>query len=67
MCYEVWKLGKWGPEMYKYKGKYYKVVDYYAGKMLLKEYKKVLWFFVKKKQKGFWTSPRELKKMEWVW
>ena len=52
--------------MYKYKGKYYKVVDYYAGKTLLKEYKKVLWFFVDKKQKGFWVSQRELKKMKWA-
>ena len=53
--------------MYKYKGRYYKVIGGEFRRILLKEYRKVLCFYIPKKQKAFWEEARNLKKMKWVW
>ncbi len=52
--------------MYKYKGRYYKVLCGYNGRVLLKEYRKVLCFYIPKKQRAFWEDERNLKKMKLV-
>ena len=65
MNYKIYTKGEW-KTMYKYKGRYYKVEGYQGDKALLKEYRKVLWFYIPKKQKAFYASCRELKKMKWV-
>ena len=49
--------------MYKYKNKYYKVIKFNEhGTALLKEYKKVLWFYIKTKNKAFWEPSYNFKK-----
>ena len=49
--------------MYKYKGRYYKVLGWRGKRVLLKECSKVLFFYIEKKQKAFWADERDLKKM----
>ena len=50
-------------KMYKYKNKYYKVIKFNEhGTALLKEYKKVLWFYIKTKNKAFWEPSYNFKK-----
>ena len=53
--------------MYKRKGKYYKVINVNTNckAYLMKEYKKLLWFYVPYKNKrAFWINQFELKKYE---
>ena len=49
--------------MYKNKNKYYKIIKYNMnGTVLLKEYKKILWFYIKTKKPTFWESSYNFKK-----
>jgi hypothetical protein len=66
MNYKIYSEGVWIGTMYKYKGRYYKVIGGDFRRVLLKEYRKVLCFYIPKKQKAFWEDERNLKKMKWV-
>lgn len=66
LIYKICSEGVWISKMYKYKGRYYKVLGWTYRRVLLKEYRKVLCFYIPKKQKAFWEEERNLKKMKWV-
>ena len=64
--YKTYSKGVWRETMYKYKGRYYEVICWHNGRVLLKECRKFLCFYIPKKQKGFWEEERCLKKMRFV-
>ena len=52
--------------MYKYKGRFYRLVGWSKKGALVQEYTKILWFYKEVKGARFYISDFELKKFEEV-